>query len=278
MFPESAMIEAGFLRQRCNEAVNVECPVCGTVANDLSLADCISGMTCGTCGQWSTAPRLKCAWCKETLSGAPASGERECLSVQAYRSKGDPAAFAPEEPLWAFKKEPPGPVEVAAESDLKRRFASGELDSSVLVRGVNQADFIRADESPEFRDVARRRPAPAPVPDSADLLWQFKDAGGTHTVRQSDLIQRFLSGSLDAETMVRKKRPESFVRARECPLLASIARPRVVTRPTIPTASAGPVASARVALGCVNLILFLLVLSLFVFVGKYFLKAIATLF
>lgn len=236
MFPESALIEAGFLRQRCNEAVNLECPVCGTVANDLSLADCISGMTCGTCGQSSAAPRLKCAWCKETLSGAPASGERDCLSIQAYRSKGDPAAFAPDEPLWAFKKETAGEVEVAAESDLKRRFASGELDSSVLVRGVNQADFIRADGCPEFRDVARPRPAPEPV----DPLWEYKALAGSvaQTAKESELKQWFLDGRLDAETLVRKKGRGRFFEAGCSRVFGSMALPRL----DLPSATPAPLA------------------------------------
>ena len=240
-FPESALIEAGFLRRRCSEAVNLECPVCGTVANDLSLADCTGGMTCGTCGQSSAAPRSKCARCKEMLSSTPMGRERECLSLQAYRSRGDPAAFAPEEPLWAFKRETSGAVEVAAESDLKRRFASGELDSSVLVRGVDQPDFIKADACPEFREVARPRPAPEPV----NPLWEDKALVGSvgQTARQSELVQWFLDGRLDAETLVRKNGRGIFVLAGRHPLFTSIARPRAVPQPPAP-AAAPPIAPA----------------------------------
>jgi hypothetical protein len=246
-FPESALIEAGFLRRRCSEAVNLECPVCGTVANDLSLADCTGGMTCGTCGQSSAAPRSKCARCKEMLSSTPMGRERECLSLQAYRSRGDPAAFAPEEPLWAFKRETSGAVEVAAESDLKRRFASaliksgwstrrfasGELDSSALVRGVDQPDFIKADACPEFREVARPRPAPEPV----NPLWEYKALVGSvgQTARQSELVQWFLDGRLDAETLVRKNGRGIFVLAGRHPLFTSIARPRAVPQPATPS-------------------------------------------
>ena len=162
-FPESALIEAGFLRRRCSEAVNLECPACGTVAVGLSRGDCPNGMTCETCGQWSPAPRPKCARCNETLPGTAADAERECLSVQAYRKGDCVAAFAPEEALWAFKKVASGPVAVAAESELRRRFVSRELDASVLVRGASQNDFINADACPEFRDIAERRPDP-PTP------------------------------------------------------------------------------------------------------------------
>lgn len=172
-FPESSLIAAGFLRRRCCEPVNMECPACGTTLLGFSLSDCANGVECGTCGQRTPQPRLKCARCKELLPSVQKDTERDCMSIEAYRKGNCAAVFAPEEPLWVFKRSEHGPVEAAAESELKRRFSDGELDTTVLMRSVNQARYVRADACPEFRDVARARPirpartTPAPaVPDS----------------------------------------------------------------------------------------------------------------
>jgi hypothetical protein len=191
-------------------------------------------------------PKVNCACCKEALSSAQNDAERDCLSIEAYRKGNCAAAFAPEEPLWAFKRSAGSPEEVTSESELRRRFNSGELDASVLVRSASQDNYTKADACLEFGDVTRLHPAP----ETADPLWEFKTAsrGRTQTVKQSELIQLFVSGSLYAETLVRKKRPGSFVRARECPLFASLARPRTTppspspARTLVPPAiSPGPV-------------------------------------
>jgi hypothetical protein len=179
------------------------------------------------------APKVNCARCKEALSSAQTDTERDCLSIQASRKGSCAAAFAPEEPLWAFKRAAGSPEEVTSESQLRRQFSSGELDASALVRSASQDNYAKADACPEFRDAAK----PPHPPEPADPLWEFKadSRARTQTVRQSELMQRFLTGSLDADTLVRKKRPGSFVRARECSLFASIARPRAA-----PSRTPGP--------------------------------------
>lgn len=163
-FPESALIAAGFLRRRCREAVNLECPSCGTTLHGLSIADCANGMDCGTCGQRSPQPRLKCARCKKLLPSLLLDAERDCRSVEAYRKGNCAPAFAPDEPLWAFKRSARGHEEVVSESELRRRFSSGELDASVLVRSANQDRYAKADACAEFRDAAR---ATHPRPESS---------------------------------------------------------------------------------------------------------------
>ncbi len=190
-------------------------------------------MLCPACMKPVVSPCLKCKLCKESLPVRTGSGERDCLSAEAYR-RGDCApSFAPEEPLWAFKKGESSPLEVAAESELRRQFASSELDGSALVRGAFQNDFINADACPEFRDVAKPRPEPEPI----DPLWEFKkfSSSVTQTAKQSELIQQFLDGRLDAETLVRKSRRGRFVPAGQHTLFASIARPRAVP-PPLPSA------------------------------------------
>lgn len=178
---------------------------------------------CPTCMQ-PVVTKVNCARCKEAISSAQTDVERDCLSIKAFRRGTCVAAFAPNEVLWAFKRAAGSPEEVTSESELRRRFNSGELDASVLVRTASQEGYAKADVCPEFRDVAR----PRPKPERPDPLWQFKtdSKARAETLRQSELMRRFVSGGLDAETLVRKKRPESFVKARYCPLFASIARPR----------------------------------------------------
>ena len=189
-------------------------------------------MTCGECGQPSAIPHFLCVRCEQTISGPPANSERDCLSIQAYRKGDCRPAFAPDEVLYALKKEASGPVEVGGETELRRRLASGELDSSVLIRGFNQPDFIKADECSAFRDVARPRPAPEPV----DPFWEYKALVGAvaQTAKQSELVQWFLDGSLDAETLVRKKGLVRFVMAGRSHVFGSIARPRLVSPSTTP--------------------------------------------
>lgn len=195
------------------------------------------------------SPLLRCRRCREPLPVETGNGERDCLSVQAFR-RGDCApAFAPQEPLWTFKTGESGPLAVLTESELRRRFESGELDASVLVRGASQNDFIKADACAEFRDVARPRPAPEPV----DPVWEYKALVGSvaQTGRQSELTQWFSSGRLDAETLVRENGRGLFVLAGRHPFFASIARPRPVPPPVPPPlpAALAPIPAPPVVVG-----------------------------
>lgn len=157
---ESSLLAAGFLRQRCNEPVDFSCPGCGTIFSAVALMDFANGILCNVCGKTVFEPLAGCARCKGTLPPLKAFGERECQSIAVFRASGL-AAFAPAEPLWEFKRSARGKMEVAAESELSRRFLSGELDDTVFVRPASQNNFVRAGECPEYRDVARPRPTPS---------------------------------------------------------------------------------------------------------------------
>lgn len=124
--------------------------------------DTVQEKICPVCMMPVPMPVIRCNRCKEPLHAELGDGERDCLSVQAFQVSGRVPAFAPEEPLWAYRSDPSAPVKVAAESELRRQFRARELDDSILVQGQFQADFIRASSCQEFRDVARPRPAPPP--------------------------------------------------------------------------------------------------------------------
>lgn len=179
-FPESSLIAAGFLRRRCCEPVNMECPACGTTLLGLSVSDCANGVECGTCGQQSPQPRLKCARCKQSLPFTAAGSERDCLSIQAYLKGDSVPAFAPEEALWAFKRTARGSVKMATESELRRWFGSAELDATVLVRSMSQEVFVKAEACPEFQDVARpcrpESPIRPPPRHSPELMSTTEDS------------------------------------------------------------------------------------------------------
>jgi hypothetical protein len=97
----------------------------------------------------------KCGRCKESVATPVSEGERKCLSIQAFRKCENFLAFGPAEPVWAFKQGARAKVAVAAESELRQRFASGELDMEVLVCGRNEDEFVKAGLSATFRNIAR---------------------------------------------------------------------------------------------------------------------------
>jgi TonB family protein len=162
MHPENALLAAGFLQRRCYENVEFMCPMCGGFLPGVLPADLANGYNCPTCGPLNDQPLAKCGRCKEGV-GSP-EGERECLSVQAYRKGVEPPAFAPAEPIWAFKRREGDEVKVAAQSELQRRFSSGELDAEVMVCGPNDSSFAKAGVNAIFRGVARAPVPVAPVP------------------------------------------------------------------------------------------------------------------
>ena len=205
-----------------------------TVGSEIKLGEA----ECPTCMRL-VLPLVKCALCKELLSSVQNDAERDCLSIKAYRRGNCAAAFAPDEPLWAFKLSANGSIEVAAESELRRRFNSGELYASLLVRSANQDNYAKADGCPEFQDVAKPRPAPEPI----DPLWEFKTSVGSvaQTAKQSELVQRFLDGRLNSETLVRKNGRGLFVLAGRHSLFASIAKPQAAS-PLVAPASPPPTA------------------------------------
>ncbi len=162
-FPESALITAGFLRERCAELMELSCPTCGSRFHDSSNTDFTNGHPCPVCNELVFQPLTKCTRCKERLASL-AAGERPCLSVQAYRACVGVIAFAPEETIWSFKRTESSAIEVSTESELRSRFSNGELDASVLVWAANRADFVAAGICPEYQDAARTRPSPATTP------------------------------------------------------------------------------------------------------------------
>jgi transcription elongation factor Elf1 len=164
MYPEPALIAAGYLRRRCCEAVEYACPECATPAHVISAADLANGYDCPVCGKKSEQLLARCGRCKESVAIPVREGERECQSVQAYRKGMDAPAFAPAGAIWAIKRRDGAKVEVAAESELRRRFSSGELDAEVLVCGRDESSFVKAGTSAAFRDVARAPVPAAPVP------------------------------------------------------------------------------------------------------------------
>ena len=161
MHPESALIAAGFLRRRCREPVEFSCPVCATLLPEMPPSGWANGLDCPTCGPRNEQPLATCVRCREKTPTFASGDERECLSVQAYRKGATAPAFAPAEAIWAFKRSATAEVQVAAESELRRRFAHGELSATVLVRGGDDAAFIAAGATAAFRDVAAIRPVRA---------------------------------------------------------------------------------------------------------------------
>lgn len=186
---ESALITADFLRLRCRDAGELACPGCGTVLHGVSQLDWAKGLTCTTCGQWSERAHATCTRCKEVFSSAlECEGERECLSVQAYRKGASAPAFAPTEAIWAFRREVGADVQVAAESDLGRRFANHELKPTALVCGPNDASFVAAALSATFRDVAKIHPAyTPPIP---SVISSSQQGGNPSRVRRGPVPPR----------------------------------------------------------------------------------------
>ncbi len=137
----------------------------------VNAGDIIQTRDCPTCMRPVLTPNIQCVRCKQNLPAGIDGQERDCFSIQAYRTGHAAPAFAPDEPLWVFKRSAGNPDEVAAESDLRRRFRSGELDATALVRLVAQDAFVKADACPKFRGVARpplpsavKRPRPVSAP------------------------------------------------------------------------------------------------------------------
>ena len=157
--PEHALITAGFLRKQCAEPLELDysCHNCGTPFQGMVAADFVNGVTCPVCFTEDFQPLRKCTGCtrcNQPLTEMPPLADRKCQSIQVFRNTGA-IVFGPDETLWVFKRTASGSEEVAAESKLRKRFISGELDSSALVRSPSQDRFIKAGDCPEFGDVAK---------------------------------------------------------------------------------------------------------------------------
>ena len=176
--PESALLEAGFLRRNCSELVELKC------------RDCDSPMDFGSSGEWecSTCQKgpkdssfnlvVKCGLCREVLeSNRPIcrkdstplvvgpSGQlwcstcndsviaeqRECFSAKAYLTPNSIPAFSNGESLWAFRVNDSSKVSVATESEIRRRLAIGELNDSTLLSEPGKEGFSPARDFIAFR-------------------------------------------------------------------------------------------------------------------------------
>jgi len=147
ILPEAALLAAGYLKRRCNEAIDLECGECGGLVDWNSEGQ----LECSVCLKVDV-PRQRCSRCKELLESVVAATERDCLSAQAYgKHHGSRLApFAPsDEPIWVFK-DSSGAIQIATEEALRNRFAAGELAETTQVSSPQHDTFILARGSSEF--------------------------------------------------------------------------------------------------------------------------------
>lgn len=145
--PVTALVEAGFLRKRCEEVAFLKCRECG-----LNFG---AGDACQHC-YCTAAPLQSCQRCQLTVNLAQAVGERVCQSVDAYEQGQERPAFAPPGGLWACKTGPAGNVTVLAEAELRARLTDGRLDGAVLLQGPTDQAFSPASARSEFPELQAR--------------------------------------------------------------------------------------------------------------------------
>jgi hypothetical protein len=133
MIPERLLVQAGFLKDRCDAAADWHCPECGTSTSAAGR----DGAECHTCLR-QVLPVGQCARCTRTLPAGESVGARTCQSIAAYREKGL-VAFRPAEPIWRYRAT--GEPEVAsAESALLTRVRRGAVPADAVVQSMAMAD------------------------------------------------------------------------------------------------------------------------------------------
>jgi len=163
------LLEAGWLRELCSEAISASCPSCGSPF-ELASGDS-SEKECWVC-PWKGPPIYQCAKCShpcESSSGA----ERECQSVSAFESRAF-VALQPEGEVWFHKKSASGKIRCTIEADLLDALHSGELKPSTLVCNLGADSFEKANEHSKFSGILAPpepppTPTPTPTPTSASI-------------------------------------------------------------------------------------------------------------
>jgi hypothetical protein len=178
--PETALLDAGYLKRLCTESINYHCPDDG---GDLER-DGRDQFVCTICLR-VVRPILRCERCKEVFSSeanVSEGRERACLSALAYdKGKGHlPPAFAPNgEILWAFRTSAYAPIQIATETELRNKFAHAELPETTEVSSPQRGDFVRAQITAEFSEaLSARRPLVAESETGASLNARGASEGG----------------------------------------------------------------------------------------------------
>ena len=147
-FPSAALLDAGLLKSRCDEAIEATCPECG----GLRPAD---GSACTTCFN-GDAPRPRCLSCKQFLKYGQERTARDCLSRQAYEADPNlaPIFSEPDEKLWGLKSSAVSALQVVREADLRRGVSEGNVDASALLSSDGGASFLPLNQWPDWRALA----------------------------------------------------------------------------------------------------------------------------
>lgn len=142
---EAALIQAGFLRERCAEPEEFSCGVCGSRIEG-------SSATCPVCFQPNENRPGRCLRCQQQVSTSAISdpdGLRECSSVASWKA-GDLPAFAPQlEPIWLTSRD--AGLQAVTEEGLLAQILSGEVDGSVGVARLGETAMRRVDLHPELQ-------------------------------------------------------------------------------------------------------------------------------
>ena len=176
--PESALLEAGFLRRNCSELVELKCRDCDSPmdfgsSGEWECSTCQKGpkdssfnlvVKCGLCHEVLESNRPICRkdstplvvrpsgqlWCS-TCNDSVNAEQRECFSAKAYLIPNSIPAFSNGESLWAFGVNDSSKVSVATESEIRRRLAIGELNDSTLLSEPGKEGFSPARDFLAFR-------------------------------------------------------------------------------------------------------------------------------
>jgi hypothetical protein len=155
------LLEAGWLRELCSEAMSASCPSCGSPIDLASGDSSVAEKECWVC-TWKGTPIYQCAKCSqpcESLSGA----ERECQSVSAFENRAL-VAFQPEGEVWFHKKSASGKIRCTLEANLLDALTSGELKPTTLVCNHGADSFEKANEHSKFSGIlAPSEPPPIPI-------------------------------------------------------------------------------------------------------------------
>ena len=145
---EAALLNADYLKRRCDEAIEFACNECGGPTETKAGGQ----FECVVCLRL-VIPAQRCSRCKALLLSSPGAAERDCYSVQIYRENAGNSlpAFAPSDQLtWAFRESSSGLIQVATEEVLRSRFLRGELAESAEVSSLHFDSFKLARDSTEF--------------------------------------------------------------------------------------------------------------------------------
>ena len=144
------LLEAGWLRELCSEAISASCPSCGSPIDLASGDSSVAEKECRVCS-WKGTPIYQCGKCSHPCESSRGA-ERECQSVSAFESRAF-VAFQPEGEVWFHKKSASGKIRCTIEADLLDALTSGDLKPSILVCNLGADSFEKANEHSKFSGV-----------------------------------------------------------------------------------------------------------------------------